>query len=168
MNKIVLIIAAMGLVACDATSNSDKIEQKVTQFDTIAEALSVSPTGQYCEQTITAPTSRGRGHGVKTETTTVYEAAYMRGDINFDGTVNRDDAQLATQKLYKKAFDSACPAVFDVGGSPQTNEPDGFLTSQDLFLFGRLKAKGELLFRTDLICASDCPKVIDHMSPSNK
>lgn len=157
--KVLILLGLLALVGCEDDKNA-----KNTPIENVSLSVSENADGDLvCEWSERVPKSRGRGHGVKFEDITHSEPAYLRGDVNGDGLVNRDDAMLAVKRLFKPE-NFECPATADVGGAPQTNEPDGFFTSQDIYLFNQLK-KGNLEFETDLICESQCD-IKNHMDPS--
>lgn len=174
---VITYIAAVLAIGCSSGGGGQEDDgQGATAASkyTEEEARNLSPVAEVCVtgevEQVEMPRNRGRGNN-HTETVTVdnreYFPAYIRGDINFDGQVNREDSMIANRKLYKRAYQTECPAVFDVGGDIKTYVPDGWLTAQDLWIFNELKTKGVINFPTDLICSFDCD-VIDHMDPSNK
>ena len=107
------------------------------------------------------PTNRGRGND-RTETITISEPAFLRGDINSDGVVDRNDAKLAVKGLFKpENFD--CPATADIGIFPQGAGSDGYFTAEDVYLWNKFK-QGKHEIQHELICAKDCA-IVNHMDP---
>ena len=152
----------VALVGCGDDNGQGETKKELV-FESKIEADTASAINLSCERTEVVPVSRGRGHGVKSETITYYYPAYLRGDVNNDGTITREDALMATKQLFK-AEGIECPAVADVGGYPQTLTPDGFFTSQDIYLFNQYKTTGVILWPQDVICGYDC-EIPNHMTP---
>lgn len=162
MTKIVILSALfVTLTACtDSDSNSGSYKEGSIQW-----AQSLSPTGETCERTVRTPISRGRGHGLegKYKEETTFLPGYLRGDVNGDGVINKDDAHLATKKFFKPE-NFECPATADVGGYPQTETPDTYFTSQDIFIFKEFRKTGVITWPIDVICSDEC-EIINHMTP---
>lgn len=163
MYKALVIIAALVLPACAGSKGSGSASTN-RGYKTVTEALSVSPIGQTCEVVVQTPISRGRGGGLegKYETEVLYFPAYTRGDINSDGQVNREDALLAVKKFFKPE-NFECAAAADVAGYPQTLVPDGFFTSQDVYIWNQFKNSGQITWQASLICGNNCT-IINHMN----
>ena len=92
--RYLVLAGLISLAACDQSPNSSQEIENVSQKGT----SDVGPTGESCTWIEEVPRSRGRGHGAKFDTVTFSEPAYLRGDINSDGVVNRDDARLAVDR----------------------------------------------------------------------
>lgn len=191
MRLFVLSIAALSLVACSDgdVGFSSSEEAASTVYDTQEEAEANSPSGEAClvsgelkREIVCVPTNRGKNgrcedREVVTDTR-IWEIAFLRGDVDYNGTVgDRDDAQLATKKLYTKQFDNQpCPAAADITRHYGVDgrgdyDPDGFFTSNDINLWRDVKRGTNLeqqLADEDLIiCASQC-QIPNHMDPDYK
>lgn len=161
---VITALAVTNFVGCDKKSQSDNANSN-RGYSSKAEADAASPAGLSCEVVIQVPISRGRGGGLdgKYETEVLYFPAYLRGDINSDGQITRDDALLAVKKFFKPE-NFNCARAADVGGYPQTEIPDGFFTSQDVYIFNQFKSSGIITWPQDLICGQDC-EIVNHMLP---
>lgn len=175
------------LVACgekntQPQSSDRSISENEKTFTSESDAKSLSPTGDVClvsgeikTTTECIPDNRGKnGKCTDTEVTTdtrIWEPAYLRGDVDFDGvSFTRDDAQLATKRIYVKQIDSQpCPAVADIApfeGIHDQYQADGYLTSNDINKWGDIK-RGDNPGDMGVVCLSQCA-VINHMSPEYK
>lgn len=162
--KAIAPVFVIALVGC--TSEDGKQTVRGSQgYSSVAKAESVSPIGISCEITSCVPISRGRGPGLegKCEEKTLFYPGFIRGDINGDGQVTREDAMLAVKKLFDPTKFS-CPRTADVGGYPQTEIPDGFFTSQDVFIWNNFKQSGQITWPDEVICGYDC-EIPNHMQP---
>lgn len=145
------------------------------------DAIDISPTGDICTtgeiEEIFVPDNRGRGnnngHWITVDNR-VFEPAFLRMDVNYDGLLNREDAMIAVKNIYVRQIENEiCPAVADIGTFPQGFGPDGFLTSEDINQWHDARKNGvqekhfQLLDSDKLICASECT-IINHMKPGNK
>jgi hypothetical protein len=192
MRLFLLLFAAASLTACsgsDVGFTSEGEELASTVFDDEDEARDASPSGEVClisgelkTEIICVPDNRGKNgkctdREVVTDTR-IWEIAFLRGDVDYNGTVgDRDDAQLATKKLYTKQFDNQpCPAAADITEFAGVEgrgdyDPDGFFTSNDINLWRDVKRGANLtqeLAEEDLlICASQC-QIPNHMDPDYK
>lgn len=167
MNKLILSVLAVTIfVATGCSKDSENSAIPATQgFASKGEAEAASPTGLSCVRVEQVPISRGRGTGLegKFNEVTYYYPGFLRGDINSDGLINRDDAMLAVHKLFKPE-NFKCPRTADVAGYPQTLVPDGFFTAQDVYVWNEFKNSGTLSWPQDVICGYDCP-IPNHMQP---
>lgn len=162
---VALFVTAATIMGCNKDESFSSSQSSNRAYKTQGEAQQNSPTGVVCEITRQVPISRGRGGGLegKYETVTEYYPGYIRGDINSDGQINRDDAMLAVKRLFDpNKF--TCPATADIGGYPQTTTPDGFFTSQDVVLWNNFKTSGVLTWQASVICGFNCA-IQNHMAP---
>lgn len=170
------------MVACsDNNSQQDEGMFASKTYDTEAEAQAESPIGQAClvageykEVQECVPTNRGKNGNCEMRTiivdTRIWERAFLRGDVDYDGVAfTRDDAQLATKKLYVKQIDNQpCPAAADIApheGIHDLFESDGYFTSNDINKWRDVRRDGG----PDMgyVCESSC-QIINHMSPEYK
>lgn len=166
MRKLIMAALAVILAACSNSGDSTPESDVATRgYKTEAEALAATETQLSCVKTIRTPISRGRGSGLegKYKEETLYFPGYLRGDINADGIVDDADAKLAVQRLFKPE-NFECPRTADVGGYPQTLEPDGFFTSQDVNVWNEFRHTGIQSWPEEVICGYDCP-IPNHQSP---
>ena len=113
MKYLIPILAVISIACTDQDMASDQ--------SSFATALAASPVGEVCVfgeiEEIFVPSNRGKnGKGELREVDNrTYEPAFYRMDMNNDGLFNRDDAQLATKRIYMKQIDSKpCPAQADI------------------------------------------------------
>lgn len=161
-----LLVAVLAIGCAEAEMPTEAVQADTQEYFLNAiDAEEASPANLSCEIVTQVPQSRGRGKGLegKYNETVVYYPGYLRGDINGDGLVTREDAMLAVKKFFKpENFD--CPRTADIGGYPRTLEPDGFFTSQDTVLWNEFKHSNVPSWELDVICAYDCD-IPNHMQP---
>jgi hypothetical protein len=166
MKKLTALMTIFVLSSIGCTDNqSFGNKAPELKFTDKASAEAASPIGVSCTKVVREPISRGRGSGLdgKYNEVTYYYPGFIRGDINSDGLINRDDAMIAVKNLFDpNKF--KCPATADIGGYPQTLIPDGFFTSQDVVLWNNFKQSGQITWPSDVVCAFDCA-IVNQQAP---
>ncbi len=165
MIRLAITVTLLSLMTIGCAKPSHTKGNGNQAYASKAAADAASPVGYSCEKVVQEPISRGRGTGLdgKYNTVTYYYPGYLRGDVNSDGLVNRDDAMIAVKQLFDpNKF--TCPRTADIGGYPQTYVPDGFFTSQDTVLWNQFKQTGVATWQNEVICGYDCA-IPNHMAP---
>jgi hypothetical protein len=179
LSKILVCATALIAVGCTSEGNESQEGSEDAVYTaklTEEQARELSPVGEICVtgsiEEIFVPANRGRGNNNGEWVTVdnrVYEPAFLRGDVNYDGQVGtREDAMLGTKNIYVKQIENElCSAVADIGIFPQGLGSDSFFTAEDIYQWNQVKKTGEYKLGRELICQSDCA-VINHLAPGFK
>ena len=139
-----LYIAVAGLTACSGgSSNGELTGDKKQTFLSKGEAEQASPIGIACVSK--SPV----GNSGKSQNS--WEPAYLRGDVNSDGEVNRQDGWVIKNNRVKVS-NLACGQVANIAANHMRNEYNNL----DYKMFVQLNSTSRIGFNVDILCQSDC------------